>query len=90
MKRGSELLKNLSMITQLGLSLIMPVLLCVFLCWLLVAKAGVGAWVYIPGIIFGIGGSFSTAYKFYRMNVAKKGGDEAQKKRRSGNFNDHL
>ena len=49
MKQWSEILRNVTMLSQLGLSFI----------------TGVGVWVYIPGFFFGMGGSATVAYKFY-------------------------
>ena len=89
MKRMSEIFGQLAMIGQLGLSLIMPLLMCLFACYLLCSKLSVGAWVYIPGFILGLGGSMMTAYKVY-LAVLKK---ESKKKSRSNNeisFNKHF
>ena len=89
MKRMSEIFGHLAMIGQLGLSLIMPLLMCLFACYLLCSKLSVGAWVYIPGFILGLGGSMMTAYKVY-LAVLKK---ESKKKSRSDNeisFNKHI
>ena len=53
------------MVGQLGLSLVMPVLMCLAVCYLLTSNLGCGAWIYIPGFILGLGASFMTAYKVY-------------------------
>ena len=71
MKHRSEILRNLTLLSQLGLSLLMPLLLMLLLCWKLTEHFGLGAWVYIPGFIMGLGGSFMTAYKVY-LSVMKK------------------
>ena len=65
MKQWSEIIRNVPMLSQLGLSLITPVLICLAVCWLIVSKTGAGGWVYIPGFFFGLGGSGTVAYKFY-------------------------
>ena len=65
MKQWSEIIRNVTMLSQLGLSLITPVLICLAVCWLIVSKTGAGGWVYIPGFFFGLGGSGTVAYKFY-------------------------
>ena len=65
MKQWSEILRNVTMLSQLGLSLITPLLLCLAVCWLIVSKTGVGSWIFIPGFFFGMGGSVTVAYKFY-------------------------
>lgn len=77
MKQYSELMKNLSLLSQLGLSLIMPLLLCLFFCYALTKYIGVGQWVYLPGFVFGLGGSFMTAYKFY-LSLSRKGKDRRE------------
>ena len=81
---SNEILRNITLIGQLGLSFIMPTLICVLLCAFLTVKAGVGEWVYIPGFILGIGSSFMTAYKFYKADISK---EKEEKKRVS--FNKH-
>ncbi len=87
MKHFKEVYQNIFMLSQLGLSFIMPLLLCLALCWFLTDKAGVGGWVYILGFFFGLGGSFTTAYKFY-LTTIKYQKKEPKKKKIS--FNKHL
>lgn len=89
MKRFKEVYQNILMLSQLGLSFIMPLLLCLGLCWFLTAKAGAGVWVYIPGFFFGLGGSFMTAYKFYAAAV-KQEEKKAETKKKKVSFNKHL
>lgn len=86
MKRWTKALGNISMLTQLGLSLIMPVLLCIALCYYLTTHFALPGWIFIPGIFFGLGGSFATAYRFYRMIMK----DEKKNERAdSTSFNIH-
>ena len=89
MKHFKEIYQNVLMLSQLGLSFITPLLLCLGLCWFLNAKAGAGMWVYIPGFFFGLGGSFMTAYKFYLMTVKKTEKEEKSGKKKVS-FNRHL
>ena len=49
----SGFMKNITMVTQFGLSLLTPTLICLFACWWLVEHTGVGQWIYIIGFIFG-------------------------------------
>lgn len=81
-------MRHITMVGQLGLSLAMPLLICIFVCYELCTRAGVGVWVYLPGILFGLGSSFMTAYKVY-LAVTKK-----NKKRERGenevSFNRHV
>ena len=84
----SKILGQFAMVGQLGLSLLMPLLLCLFGCYLLCTKLSVGAWVYIPGFIFGLGGSMATAYKVYLSVIHRE-----EKKKKDNNevfFNRHM
>lgn len=71
MIKGSKIFQQIAMVTQFGLSLVVPLLMCIGGAWLLNNKAGVGLWIYIPGFIFGLGSSFVTAYKFYQIESKK-------------------
>ena len=84
-KIDKEIFRNITLIGQLGLSFIMPTLICVLLCAFLCNRFGIGEWIYIPGFIFGLGSSFMTAYKFYKANVSK----EKEEKKKRISFNRH-
>ena len=84
-KINNDIFKNITLIGQLGLSFIMPTLICVLLCAYLCGRFGVGEWIYIPGFVLGLGSSFMTAYKFYKANVSK---DKKEEKKRVS-FNRH-
>ncbi|MBQ6322310.1 MAG: AtpZ/AtpI family protein [Lachnospiraceae bacterium] len=71
MKQTSEILKNITLVGQLGLSLLTPVLLCLFLCMFLQNRFHLGGWIFIPGFILGLGGSMMTAWKFYKAQEAQ-------------------
>ncbi len=81
-----QIANQIVLLTQLGLSFIMPLLLCVFLCWYLTGKFSLGGWIYIPGFFFGLGGSFMTAYKFYLAEVQKQ---DKKDKKKTVSFNKH-
>lgn len=86
----SQLIGQFAMVGQLGLSLLMPLLLCLIACYLLCTRLSVGAWVYIPGVILGLGGSMTTAYKVYLSVVHR---EEKKKKEKNNNefyFNKHI
>ena len=72
MKDWVEISQRLIMLGQLGLSLMMPILICLGICYLLVTKAGLGLWIYIPGFNFGLGASFMTAYKVWLSVTARE------------------
>ena len=86
MKKWSDILKNLTLLTQLGLSLVMPLLMCLGLCWWLCDTFRIGGWIYIPGFFFGLGSSGMTAWKFYRFIVNK---EKKQEKKEKISFNSH-
>lgn len=88
MKNYREILKQITLLSQLGLSILMPLLICLGICAYLTNKVGVGGWVFIPGFIMGFGSSFMTAYKFY-MAVIKKESKEKDKKEKVY-FNKHF
>lgn len=71
MKQYSEWMKNITLLSQLGLSLTVPLLLCLFFCYALTKYLSVGQWVYIPGFIFGLGSSFMSGYKLYLSQTKK-------------------
>ena len=78
MKRGElhEIAKHIALLSQLGLSIIMPLLMCIALCWYLTTYHNVGLWVYIPGFFLGLGGSAMTVYKFYLSEIRKSKTEE--------------
>ena len=88
MKQWSQILKNLSLLTQLGLSLLTPTLLCLFVCYLLQTRVGLGMWIYLPGFFFGLGGSATVAMNFYRL-MEKRGKKEKKDKKNTISFNGH-
>ena len=89
MKKGIEIWKNITMLSQFGLSFITPLLLCFAGCWWVVAKTGVGVWIYILGFFFGMGGSVTVAYKFY-LSTVKHQKKEEKKKKQKVSFNRHI
>lgn len=85
-KQWSEVIKNLSMLTQFGLSLMTPLLLCLGICWWLCSKFGFGGWVFLPGFFFGLGGSGMVAYKLYLAEMLRC---KKEKKKEKVSFNRH-
>ena len=86
-KKMREALKNLTLLSQLGLSLVVPVLMCVFLCYWLTTRFGFGSWIYIPGFILGLGSSAMTAWKFYTAVIMK---NKKNEKKKPPSFNRHY
>ena len=86
MKQWTGFFKQITLLTQFGLSLITPLLMCLAGSWFLTSKTGLGAWIYIPGFFFGLGGSAMVAYKLY-LGMMK---EEKKKKKDIISFNRHL
>ena len=86
MKKYSDIMKNLIMFTQFGFSFITPLLLCLLICWWMTVDLGVGAWIFIPGFFFGLGGSFTVAYKLY---LSVTGHQKKDEKKNKVSFNRH-
>ena len=84
----SKALADITLVTQFGLSLITPTLLCLAGCWLLVKHTGIGAWIYIFGFIFGLGSSFMVAYKLYLTEMKKT--EKEKEKRKTISLNKHV
>ena len=82
MKHRSEIMQNLLLLSQFGLSLAAPLLLWLFLCQHLVSVRHVGEWVYIPGFFFGLGASYTTAWKLYQSVMNRTKRDEEDKETR--------
>ena len=80
MKNWTDMIKNVTMLTQFGLSFVTPLLLCLAACWWLTAYTGVGGWIYILGFFFGLGGSFMVAYKLYLSVLSREKKEEKKKK----------
>ncbi len=57
---------KLIMVTQLSVSLIAPVLLCVFLSVWIQKRFQTGYWVIVIGILLGIASMINTFYRFYK------------------------
>lgn len=87
MKDWVTISQRLVMIGQLGLSLLMPLLISLGVCYLLSTRLGLGLWIYFPGFIFGLGGSFMTAYKLW-LSVKRKAEKESEDE--SLAFNKHV
>ena len=66
-------LQNLTWLTQLGLSLAVPPILCLVAADWLAKRFGLGEWIFLVAIILGIGGAASTFAEFARMFARKNG-----------------
>ena len=66
MEVWSRRARNLVWLTQLGVSLAAPPLLCLGGAWWLRQRFSLGLWVLVLGLILGIGGMASAAAAFFR------------------------
>lgn len=65
----------LSMIVQLGLSILIPILICIWGAGWLQKTYGFGQWIVITGILLGTGAGISSMVRFIRM-ISKKIGED--------------
>lgn len=79
-------LENLVWVGQLGLSLLMPLVLCLALCWWLNTSVGVGGWVYLPGLLLGLGAGGVNFRDFARRWLKQT---QKEQKDRPAGFNRH-
>lgn len=86
MKQWTDIMKNISLLTQFGLSLMTPLLLCLGICWWLCNHFGLDGWIFIPGFFFGLGGSGMVAYKLYLSETLRQ---KKEKKKEKISFNRH-
>lgn len=85
MKEWSKAFRNLTILSQFGLSLAMPLLLCLFVAYQLREHFHLSYWIYLPAFSFGLAASFMTAYKFY-LSVSEK---EKKQETKDRAFNQH-
>ncbi len=79
-------LENLVWVTQLGFSLLFPLVCFLGGCWWLTQNAGVGGWVYIPGVLLGLAVGAATFKSFAKSWLRRV---EREQKKTSPRFNRH-
>ncbi|MFI3169907.1 MAG: ATPase F0F1 [Faecalibacterium sp.] len=90
MKSIAKALEDLVWVGQLGLSLMMPLLLLMLLCYWLTTQMGVGVWVYLPGFLLGIGAGISSFASFWNLMKKKHLGKQKDKEfPQAISFNQH-
>lgn len=85
MKSWMKVMQDLAWLTQLGVSVVAPPLLCAGAAWWLYARFGLPAWIMLPALILGFGGSAASIWGFYRYMQRK-----AARKKAPPAFNRHL
>ncbi len=88
MSNWQQISQRLVMVGQLGLSLLMPLVLCLLACFWLNTRLSAPLWIYLPGFLLGLGGSFMTAYKFW-LRVRKEEEEKQKKEGRPVSFSSH-
>ena len=77
------LAKNLPLVTQFGLSLVMPPVLCAFGANWLQRRFGFGSWIMLVAIVLGLLGMLSAFLSFFRY-MAKQAEEEEREYREGG------
>lgn len=62
-----ECAENLALLTQLGISIAAPPLLCLYVASWLRNRYSLGGWILAVGLIIGLGGGVMSAWKFWLM-----------------------
>lgn len=75
MKGYVKIGRDFAQITQLGLSISIPIILSVWIAGWIAKKFELGIWVILIGIVLGLGGAGVSAVKFYQYVIKSKGGD---------------
>ena len=65
--KNIQILKNLSLLTQVGLTVACPLIICIWGGSWLKTRFNLGDWVVLLGIILGIGSSVSGLAEFIRQ-----------------------
>lgn len=73
MKGWMAALENIVWLTQLGLSVLLPPVLCLWLAWWLVDAKGAPYWIYLPALVLGLGGGGKNFAAFCKMMQKKAG-----------------
>ncbi len=79
MQPWMKIMQDLAWLTQLGVSITVPPLLCAFGAYWLIAHVGLPAWLMIPALVLGLGASAVSVWGFYRhaQRKAEKAGKKA-------------
>lgn len=71
MKSWMKVMQDLAWLTQLGISLVAPPFLCAGAAWWLWTRMDMPAWIMLPALVLGFGGSVASAWGFYRLMQRK-------------------
>lgn len=62
-----ECMDNMMLLTQLGLSIAVPPLLCLYAAGWLRDRLGLGAWILIPALVLGIASGLMGAWNLWKQ-----------------------
>ena len=79
-------LEDLVWLTQLGLNMLLPLVMCLGGCWWAVSHWGWPMWVYLPAVLLGLAAGAQNFWVFVKERLDRSKKD---KPRRTG-FNSHL
>mgnify|MGYP000008955769 CR=1 FL=1 len=79
-------LEDLVWLTQLGLNMLLPLVMCLGGCWWAVSRWGWPMWVYLPAVLLGLAAGAQNFWVFVKERLDRTKKD---KPRRTG-FNSHL
>ena len=68
-KENARTWRYLSLVSQLAISMVTPVLMMIFLCTWLKNKFGFGDWIVIAGLLLGIGSGLSTVWTYLKRSI---------------------
>lgn len=80
-------LEQLVWVTQLGFSIIFPLICCLAGCWWLTVRMGAPGWVWPVGVLVGLGVGIATFWSFAKMWMRQI--DREGRKQRPPGFNEH-
>lgn len=83
MERGVKFFRRLTMLTQLGLSIVAPPLLLIYLAHLAQTRWGWGAWTMLAAILIGLLSSGAGVYRLAKTLLQREKKDETT------SFNEH-
>lgn len=86
MKNLNKILEDLIWLTQLGLTMLLPLVMCLGACWWAVNRWGWPMWLYLPAILVGLAAGAQNFWSFAKMRLQRA---EREKNERVG-FNSHT
>ena len=85
MKGLYKVLEDLVWLTQLGLTMLLPLVMCLGGCWWAVTRWGWPMWLYLPAVLLGLAAGGQNFWVFARGRLRRTQKDQ---NRRVG-FNQH-